>query len=124
MGFFNTPSVISQIKSGKLKALAVTSRTRSPLLPQLPTLEEAGVKGYEVNTWFGFVAPAKTPPEAIDRLHDAIAKAVADPAVRDKLAAQGFELAPVEPPAAFTRLIRGDTEKWPPIIKASGAKVD
>ena len=124
MGFFNTPTVIAHIKSGKLKALAVTSRTRSPLLPQLPTLEEAGVKDYEVNTWFGFVAPVKTPPEAIDRLHAAIAKAVADPAIRDKLAAQGFELAPTQPPAAFTNLLRDDMAKWPPIVKASGAKVD
>lgn len=124
MGFFNTPTVISQIKDGKLKALAVTSKSRSPLLPQLPTLDEAGVKGYEVETWFGFVAPGGTPADVINRLHAALAKAVSDPAVRDKLAAQGFELAPIAPPAAFAKLIRDDLAKWPPIIKASGAKVD
>ena len=124
MGFFNTPTVISQIKDGKLKALAVTSRERSPLLPQLPTLQESGVRDYEVNTWFGFVAPAGTPPEVITRLHAAIGKAVAQPAIRDKLAAQGFDLVPAQPPAALTKLLRDDMEKWPAIIKASGAKVD
>ncbi|MEO5882670.1 MAG: tripartite tricarboxylate transporter substrate binding protein [Caldimonas sp.] len=124
MGFFNTPTVINQIREGKLKALAVTSRERSPLLPQLPTLIESGVKGYEVNTWFGFVAPAATPPETIARLHAAIARAVAIPTVRDQLTNQGFELVPTQPPAAFGKLIRDDMEKWPAIVKASGAKVD
>ena len=69
MGFFNTPTVIGQIKEGKVKALGVTSLTRSPLLPDVPTLDELGVKGYEVNTWFGFVAPAGTPPEIVARLN-------------------------------------------------------
>jgi tripartite-type tricarboxylate transporter receptor subunit TctC len=124
MGFYNTPTVISQIKGGKLKALAVTSKLRSPLLPQLPTLDESGVKGYDVDTWFGFVAPAGTPADVIARLHAALAKAVANPAIRDKLAAQGFELAPAESPAAFGKVIRDDLVKWPPIIKASGAKLD
>jgi tripartite-type tricarboxylate transporter receptor subunit TctC len=124
MGFFNTPTVISQIKEGKLKALAVTSRERSPLLPQLPTLQESGVKDYEVNTWFGFVAPAGTPPEVIARLHAALAKAVALPAIREKLASQGFDLVPTQPPSALTRVLRDDLEKWPAVIKASGAKVD
>jgi tripartite-type tricarboxylate transporter receptor subunit TctC len=124
MGFYNTPTVLSQIKDGKLKALAVTSLARSPLLPQVPTLDESGVKGYDVDTWFGFVAPAGTPPEVIARLHDALAKAVAIPGMREKLAAQGFELAPVQPPEAFARTIREDLAKWPPIIKASGARLD
>ena len=124
MGFFNTPTVISQIREGKVKALAVTSRERSPLLAQLPTLDEGSVKGYEVNTWFGFVAPAGTPTETIGKLHETVAKILAQPAIRDKLAAQGFELAPLQPPSAFTKLLREDMEKWPPIIKASGAKAD
>lgn len=124
MGFFNTPTVISQIKDGKLKALAVTSRERSTLLPQLPTLQESGVKDYEVNTWFGFVAPTGTPPDVIARLHAAIGKAVAQPAIREKLAAQGFDLVPNQPPAALMELLRKDMEKWPAVIKASGAKVD
>jgi tripartite-type tricarboxylate transporter receptor subunit TctC len=124
MGFFNTPTVINQIKEGKLKALAVTSLERSALLPQLPTLDASGVKGYEVNTWFGFVAPAGTPPDVVTRLHDEIGNILALPAVREKLVAQGFELAPSQPPAAFTQVIRDDLAKWPAIIKASGARAD
>jgi tripartite-type tricarboxylate transporter receptor subunit TctC len=124
MGFFNTPTVISQIKENKLRALAVTSLGKSDLLPQLPTMEASGVKAYEVNTWFGFVAPAHTPPEVVAKLHDTIARIIATPAIRDKLAAQGFELAPTQPSAAFSALLRDDLAKWPPIIKAAGAKVD
>ncbi|MEP6970746.1 MAG: tripartite tricarboxylate transporter substrate binding protein [Betaproteobacteria bacterium] len=124
MGFFNTPTVINQIKEGKLKGLAVTSATRSPLMPQLPTMDASGVNGYEVNTWFGFVAPAGTPPDVIARLHDEIGKIMSQPAIREKLGAQGFELAPVQPPASLTKLIQEDMAKWPAIIKAAGAKVD
>lgn len=124
MGFYNTPTVIAQIKEGKLKALAVTGRQRSPLLPKLPTLDESGVKGYEVDTWFGFIAPAGTPAEIIKRLRGSLAKAVADPAVREKLVAQGFELAPDAPPEAFKKLIKDDLVKWLPIVKASGARLD
>lgn len=124
MGFFNTPTVITQIKENKLRALAVTSLGKSDLLPQLPTLDGSGVKAYEVNTWFGFIAPSGTPPDVVARLHDTIAKIIATPAIREKLAAQGFELAPVQPPAQFGALIRDDLAKWPAIIKAAGAKVD
>lgn len=124
MGFFNTPTVISQIRDNKLKGLAVTSLGKSELLPQLPTLDASGVKAYEVNTWFGFVAPAGTPNEAVMKLHASIGKILALPAVREKLAAQGFDLAPLQPPAQFTQLIRDDLAKWPAIVKASGAKVD
>lgn len=124
MGFFNTPTVISQIRENKLKPLAVTSLARSELLPQLPTLDASGVKAYEVNTWFGFVAPAGTPPEVVDRLHATLARVLALPAVKEKLTAQGFELVPVQPPAQFAGLIRDDLAKWPAIIRASGAKVD
>jgi tripartite-type tricarboxylate transporter receptor subunit TctC len=124
MGFFNTPTVINQIKDNKLKGLAVTSLTRSPLLPTMPTLDTSGVKGYEVNTWFGFIAPANTPPDVVSRLHTEIGKILAMPAIRDKLTSQGFELSPFSPPSGFTKIIREDLGKWPGIIKASGAKVD
>jgi tripartite-type tricarboxylate transporter receptor subunit TctC len=124
MGFFNTPTVIGQIHDHKVRPLAVTSLARSPLLPDLATLDASGVKGYEVNTWFGFIAPAGTPNQVVTRLHDEIAKVLQKPAVREKLAAQGFDLAPVQPPSAFSALIRDDLAKWPPIIKAAGAKVD
>ena len=124
MGFFNTPTVINQIKEGKVKGLAVTSTTASPLLPQLPTMDASGVKTYEVNTWFGFVAPAGTPSDVVTKLHSEIGKIVSQPAMKEKLGSQGFELAPVQPPAAFGKLIQDDLVKWPSIIKAAGAKVD
>lgn len=124
MGFFNMPTVINQIKSGKLKALAVTSLERSTLMPNVPTLDASGVKGYEVNTWFGFIAPAGTPADVVSRLHAQIGKILAQPAIKENLASQGFDLAPLQAPSAFTTLIRSDLAKWPSIIKAAGAKVD
>ena len=124
MGFFNTPTVISQIRSGKAKGLAVTSLARSPLLPELPTMQEAGIADYEMNTWFGFIAPAGTPPAVVDRLNKEISAVVATPAVRAKLEEQGFDLVPAQPPAALAELIASDLKKWPSIIKAAGAKVD
>ncbi len=124
MGFFNTPTVISQIRDGKLRALAVTSLTRSPLLPNLPTLDEQGVKGYEVNTWFGWVGPAGMPADITNRLNAEIAKVLVRPDVRDNLAQQGFDVAPAAPPAAFGKVIADDLAKWIPIVKRSGAKVD
>jgi len=124
VGFFNMPTVISQIKSGKLKALGVTSVDRSVLMPQVPTVDASGVKGYEVNTWFGFMAPAGTPAEVVTRLHTQIGKILFQPAIKENLAAQGFDLAPLQPPSALATLIREDLAKWPSIIKASGATVD
>jgi len=124
MGFFNTPTVISQIRENKLKALAVTSLSRSPLLPDVPTLDELGVKGYEVNTWFGFVSRSGTPAEIVERLHGEIGKVLDEPTLRGRLAQQGFELAPAISPAQFAKIVSDDLAKWVPLVKASGAKVD
>ena len=103
---------------------AVTSLARSPLLPELPTMQEAGIADYEMNTWFGFIAPAGTPPAVVERLNKEISAVVATPAVRAKLEEQGFDLVPAQPPAALAELIASDLKKWPSIIKAAGAKVD
>jgi len=124
MGFFNTPTVISQIREGKLKALAVTSLTRSPLLPDVPTLDELGIKGYEVNTWFGFVSRAGTPSDIVDRLHGEIGKILDEPSLKTRLAQQGFELATALSPAQFAKVVNDDLAKWVPLVRASGAKVD
>jgi tripartite-type tricarboxylate transporter receptor subunit TctC len=124
IGFFNTPTVIAQIKDGKLKPLGVTSLQRSPHLPQLPTLDEAGVKGYEMITWLGFAAPAGTPAAIVERWHSEIAKVMAVPAMREKMVAMGFDLMEQMSPAAFAQFISTDAEKWVPIVKASGATVD
>ena len=124
MGFFNTPTVIGQIKEGKVKALGVTSLKRSPLLPGIPTLDEQGVAGYEMNTWFGFVAPAGTPPDVVARLNSEINRIFASAESRDKLGPQGFDLASPTTPAQFAKLIGDDLTKWVPIVKASGARAD
>ena len=124
MGFFNTPTVISQIKEGKVKALGVTSLASSPLLPNVPTLDEQGVKGYEVNTWFGFVAPAGTPPEVVNRLNAELNKIFTSAEAKERLGPQGFDLSPPLTPAAFAKLIADDLARWVPIVKASGAKAD
>jgi len=124
MGFFNLPTVVEEIKAGKLKPLGVTSPARSPHLPDVPTLDAGGLKGYDLVTWFGFGAPAGTPPEILQRLHDEFAKAAADPAVKAKLNDAGLD--PIEQlqPAEFVRRIKSDLTKWTPIIKASGASAE
>ena len=121
MGFFNTPTVIAQIKGGSVKPLGVTSLTRSPLLPNVPTLDEQGIKGYEVNTWFGFVAPAGTPADVVGRLNAELNRIFASAEAKEKLGPQGFDLAPPMAPAAFGKVIADDLAKWVPIVKASGA---
>jgi len=124
MGFFNTPTVISQIRDGRLKALGATSKTRTPFFPAVPTLDESGLKGYEVTVWFGFAGPAGLPAPILDRLYGEMVKIMKDPAVREKLSNLGFELLPQISPPEFGKLIQSDLAKWVPIVKASGAKVD
>jgi tripartite-type tricarboxylate transporter receptor subunit TctC len=126
MSFQNIPVVVSHIRSGKLRALAVTGLTRSAAIPNVPTLDEVAFKGLDVTTWFGFVLPAGAPPAVVARLQEALNKSLAVPVLREKLTGQGFELvtAPMEPPTAFVAKVRQEIAKWVPIIKASGAKVD
>ncbi len=124
MGFFNLPTVIADIKAGRLKALAVTSPGRSPHLPNVPTLDESGLKGYDLVTWFGFGAPAGTPPAIVQRLRDEFARAAADPTVKAKLNDAGLDPIDQMQPAEFARLMASDLAKWTPIIKAAGASAE
>jgi tripartite-type tricarboxylate transporter receptor subunit TctC len=124
MGFFNLPTVIEEIKAGHLKPLGVTSPKRSPLLPDVPTLDASGLKGYDLVTWFGFGAPAATPPAIVQRLRDEFAKAAADANVKAKLGAAGLDPIDQLQPAEFVRLIASDLAKWTPIIKATGASAE
>ena len=124
MGFFNTPTVMSQIREGRLQALAATSKARTPFFPMLPTLDEAGLKGYEVTAWFGFAGPAKLPAAILDRLYSDMANIMKNATVREKLVNGGFELLPQITPAELGKRIEADLAKWVPIIKASGATVD
>ena len=124
MGFFNLPTVIDQIKAGKLKPLAVTSLTRSSHLPEVPTFDASGLKGYDLVTWFGFGAPAGTPPEIVQRLRDEFARAAADPAVKAKLDEAGLDPIDQLQPSEFARLIASDRAKWAPIIQSAGATTE
>ncbi|MDM0106805.1 tripartite tricarboxylate transporter substrate binding protein [Variovorax sp. J22R24] len=124
--FDNLPSSMQQIKGGKLKALAVTSSQRSPALPDVPTVEEAGgpsLKGYEASSWFGLLAPAGTPPDIINRIQQEVAKSLGTPAIKEKLVAQGA-IPSGNTPAEFAKLIDNEHAKWAKVVKASGAKVD
>jgi tripartite-type tricarboxylate transporter receptor subunit TctC len=124
MGFFNLPTVIEEIKAGHLKPLGVTSPSRSPHLPDVPTLDEGGLKGYDLITWFGFGAPAATPLEIVQRLRDEFAKAAANPIVKAKLDEAGLDPIAQMRPAEFAGLIASDLAKWTPIIKAAGASAE
>ena len=122
--FDNLPSSMQQIKAGKLKALAVTSRQRSAALPDVPTIEEAaGLKGFDATSWFGLLAPAGTPPDIINRIQQEVAKALGTPAIKEKLLAQGA-IPSGNTPAEFARHIESEHRKWAQVVKASGAKVD
>ncbi|MEP7299763.1 MAG: tripartite tricarboxylate transporter substrate-binding protein, partial [Burkholderiales bacterium] len=122
--FDNLPSALPQIKSGKLKALAVTSATRSAAVPELPTIAEAGpVKGFDASSWFGLLAPAGTPADIVNRIQQETAKALQSPALKERLLAQGA-IPGGQSPAEFTKFIAAETTKWAQVVKASGAKVD
>ena len=122
--FDNLPSAMPHIKSGKLKALAVTSAERSAALPDLPTVAEAGpLKGYEASSWFGLLAPAGTPADVVNRVQQETAKALATPAMKERLLSQGAIPSGMSP-AEFAALIAAETKKWAAVVKASGAKVD
>jgi tripartite-type tricarboxylate transporter receptor subunit TctC len=124
--FDNLPSAIAHIKSGRLKALAVTSAARSGALPEVPTVEEVGgplLKGYEASSWFGLLAPAGSPADVVGRVQQETAKALALPSIKERLLAQGAIPSGMLP-AQFERFIAAETEKWARVVKASGAKVD
>jgi tripartite-type tricarboxylate transporter receptor subunit TctC len=123
MMFATAASVVGFIKGGKVRALAVTTLKRTALLPDLPTMDEAGLKGFEASTWHGLVAPAGTPPEIIARLHDAAVKALHDPGVRQSLGRLGVDIVG-DTPKEFAAYIAAEIPKWTAIVKASGATVD
>ena len=117
------PNVLPLAKGGKLRALAVTTAARVPAAPEIPTVAESGLPGFEVSAWDGVLAPAGTPTAVIDRLNAAIRAALADPEVRAALVARGAQPVPGTP-EAFARHIAAESEKWAQVVKKAGAKVD
>jgi len=119
----NMPPTVPLVKAGKLRALAVTTTAHSALMPELPTIAESGLPGYETVAWFGVLAPAGTPPEIVKRLSLEIGKIARSPEMRDKLLAMGAE--PVGgTPEEFRAVIDRDIAKWKPLAQKVGIKVD
>ena len=121
--FDNLPSAMPQIKAGKLKALAVTSAQRSAALPDLPTIAEAGVPGFDASSWFGLLAPAGTPADIVNRIQQEAAKAMKTPDLSARLLQVGAIPSGMSP-EKFAAFIKAETAKWAKVVKASGAKVD
>ncbi|WP_251864726.1 tripartite tricarboxylate transporter substrate binding protein [Achromobacter sp. Marseille-Q4962] len=121
--FDNMPSSWPHVQSGKLRALAVTTKERSKSAPDVPTMQESGFPGFDVSSWFGMIAPAGTPPEVVNKLNAAMQKALDKPEVQtsfEKLGAVGEKTTP----AQFGAFIKSEVEGWAPVVKASGARVD
>ncbi len=121
--FNSIPPVLQHIKAGRLRMLGVSSAKRSPQLPEVPTVAESGVPGYESVTWFGLLAPAKTSATIVRRLNELLVNVVRAPELKAQFESQGYD--PVGSSAAeFTTFIRGEAEKYSRVVKSSGAKVD
>jgi len=123
MTFGTSLSVVPHVRSGRLRALATTGAQRSPALPDLPTVAEAGVPGYEASLWYGFVGPARMPPEIVQRLNSEIAAVLATPDVRERLASQGLD--PRSSSAEeFARLLASDIERWAGVVRRVGVQAE
>ncbi len=116
-------AAIPQINAGKLRGLGVTSLQRMPQLPQLPTIVEAGVKGYEVVSWIGLAAPAGTPDEVVNKIYADVVKIASQPDFRERVSGNGLELA-LMAPREFSDFMAKDQTKWAEVVKSSGARLD
>ncbi len=124
LAFDATPTAMPLALAGKVRALGAGMATRIPAMPNLPTLQEQGIKGFECYTWNAILAPAGTPKPIVDKLNDAINKSLADPKVSAALEKAGIDPTPGSTPESTTEFINAELKKWAPIIKASGAQVD
>lgn len=126
MSFNPMSEAVGQIAGGTVRAIAVTTKERSPALPDVPTVAEAGgdaLRDYEASSWFGLFAPAGTPPEIVNRVQQEVARALQTPALKERLQSQGANPSG-NTPAEFAKLIDAETKKWAQVVKVSGAKVD
>lgn len=123
VSFPTIPSALPHVRGGRLRALAVTSRERSRIAPEIATLAESGLPGYDASSWYGMVAPARTPAPIVQRLHQEASKAIESGDVRGKLVQQGLD--PIaSSPQAFDAKIREDLVKWEKIVRVSGASIE
>lgn len=123
MMFATTSGVMGFIANNQIRPIAVTTLKRTVVLPDIPTMDEAGLPGFEATTWHGLVAPARTPKSVIEALHRALVETLEDAGVQQKLAALGVDVAP-DTPEEFAAYIKAEIPKWAAVIKASGAKVE
>jgi tripartite-type tricarboxylate transporter receptor subunit TctC len=123
LSFANVTAIQGHVKSGRLRALATAAAQREPQLPDVPTTKEAGVEGVEVSVWYGVLAPAKTPPEIVQKVADGIIRATRDPEVRKRMLEQGAN--PVgSTPEEFSKTLREEVARWAEVVKVSGARAD
>ena len=123
VGLPDVPSVMQFVRSGRLRALAVTGMQRDPTLPDVPTVTESGIKGYDVVVWLGVMAPARTPPEIIKHLNEAMVRALREPEVSARLKEFGMQVY-ASSPSEFARFLSAERAKWEPIVKSSGATIN
>ena len=124
MTFTDVLTALPHIKSGKLRALGVTTKERSQALPEVPTIAEQGIAGFDVSVFFGLVVPAGTPKDVVDKLNQGFADALKQPEVRKTLLAQGLEFAPSTSPEQLGSFIQAEVVKWRGVVKSSGAEID
>ena len=121
VAFSTVLSALPHVKSTKIRALGVTTLKRVAIVPDVPTIGESGLPGFEASQWFGILAPARTPNAIIERLYHALARGTRNPEVRERLVAQGTDVVN-KTPAEFAAVIKRETEQWAKIIKAAGIK--
>lgn len=121
--FFTVSAALPLISGGRVKCLAIAGTRRSPLAPDIATMTEAGLPGFEATTWFGVMTPRGTRPAIVGKLHEAFTTALKAPEVRERIVRQGFDIVGSEP-AAFGAYVRAEIPKWAKVVKASGASVD
>lgn len=124
LALLGLPPTAQHIKAGKLRAFAVTSKVRQRLLPDTPTFQEAGVPGFETVQWWGPAVPAGTPAPVVKRIYDEFLKALRNPALVERFNSAGLEVTPSASPEAFSAFIKAEIDRWGPVVKSTGAKVD
>ena len=121
--FGNIAQSLPQVKAGRLRALGVTSVRRSPVMPDVKTIAESGVPGFDTSTWYGMLAPAGTPRAIVDRLNAEIVRILQLPDVRERLSAEAFEL-PADTPDQFASIIKSEMSRWAKLVKETGARIE